>query len=361
MERQSPWRKACFACIFSFLCGCASNMAPTPPPDTPQRGVACDCASDTETDLVLVRVCGSNSMKGALEDLTKAFLVREGEAVFLEERTRNHVDGLPHEEGAPEIAVWNSDARFEMRLRGSLEGQKRLADRSCDVAASSDWMSDQTRNSFTNRTLSGTVIALDGVVIIVNRDNPIFGNGNIHERSLSRAELRGIFLGDIGDWGFVGFSGEAVPQPLGAIRAFARPSESGTTSTFRRFIGMQSDQDLSVEREISDSYELISTVASDRLSVGYVSLGPALGGDVTFVPILDDRIGQAVRPSPSRLIDNSYPLTRPLLLYTIERDAEGDVDETIRQFLEFAFSSIGHEFLFARGFVPVASGSVVQP
>jgi phosphate transport system substrate-binding protein len=103
------------------------------------------------------------------------------------------------------------------------------------------------------KELVGTVVARDGIAMIVNPANPV---GN-----LTTAQIRDIFNGQIANWRDVG--GENQP-----MRVVSREAGSGTRTSFESLLG---GVNLVKEAIVQDSNGTIrETVANDRNAIGYL-------------------------------------------------------------------------------------------
>jgi phosphate transport system substrate-binding protein len=82
----------------------------------------------------------------------------------------------------------NADAEIEIQQSDSSTGMNAAIDGVCDIGMASR----ELKESETEKGLLGTVIAMDGIAVIVNLDNPIDG--------LGKDQVRDVFIGAITDW-----------------------------------------------------------------------------------------------------------------------------------------------------------------
>jgi len=172
------------------------------------------------------------------------------------------------------------------------------------------------------------VLALDGVAVIVNRNNSI--------SSLTKDQIAAIFSGVITDW-------SELKRSPGTINLYARDEKSGTYDTFKSIV--LDNLKMSPEaRRFEDSVMLSNRVATDPNGIGFVGLpfvkdARALAvSDTGTSPLLANRLTVATE---------DYPLSRRLYLYTPEKQD----NPHIRKFAEFALSKAGQEIVKQHGFI----------
>lgn len=82
----------------------------------------------------------------------------------------------------------NPDVTIEIQQSDSSTGMSDTIDGTCDIGMASRELKDSEKSS----GLTPTVIAMDGIAVIVNNDNPVTG--------LTSEQVKGIFTGDITTW-----------------------------------------------------------------------------------------------------------------------------------------------------------------
>lgn len=187
---------------------------------------------------------------------------------------------------------------------GSSAGIQAVKNCACGIGTSSRNLKPEEKN------LTSIVIALDGIVIIVNRDNPV--------SNLTLDQIRGIFKGTIKNWTEVG----GFPKPITAI---TREEGSGTRSSFQELV--MGEDFFSDHALVQDSNGAIrEIVATDPDAIGYISFG-LVDGRVKAVSIED------VEPTIATMAEGTYRLVRPFFFVT--RTAPTG---TVRQFIDFVTS-----------------------
>lgn len=134
---------------------------------------------------------------------------------------------------------------------GSGTGIESARTGSCDIGLAS-------RALKTSETgLTGTVVALDGIAIIVNKDCPV--------DDLTIEQIAAIFKGEIKNWNELG--GEDL-----AISCVGRESGSGTRDGFESVTG--TSEACVLAQELTSTGAVISAVAANPNAIGYASLSP---------------------------------------------------------------------------------------
>lgn len=172
------------------------------------------------------------------------------------------------------------------------------------------------------------VIALDGVVAVVNKANPI--------TRLSLDEIQGLFSGDITDWSKLG------GKP-GNVNVYSRDDKSGTFDTFKSLV-LRDKKLASAAKRYEDSKELSDDVAADENGIGFI--GFAYVRNARALAIGTD-CGLAFEPKEFAVKTEEYPLARRLFLYTPKQPTQPQTNG----FVEFALSSEAQPTAEQEGFV----------
>lgn len=172
------------------------------------------------------------------------------------------------------------------------------------------------------------VVALDGLVVLVNKTNPV--------TRLSLSDIQGLFSGAIGDWSQVG----GKPGP---VHVYARDDKSGTYDTFKALVLKDRKLAPSAKR-YEDSKELSDDVASDENGIGFV--GFAYVRNARAVAVATD-CGLSFDPKEYAVKTEEYPLARRLFLYTPQQAS----NRHSGPFVEYALSSGAQPIVSREGFV----------
>ena len=173
------------------------------------------------------------------------------------------------------------------------------------------------------KALTATVVARDGIAVVVNPANKVVG--------LTTQQIRDIFNGKVKNWKEAG--GANTP-----ITVVSREAGSGTRSSFEQIVR---DIALTKDALIQNSNGTIrETVANDANAVGYLSHG-----------MLNDKI-KAVKVdgqdcTTESILAGKYLLVRPIYLLV-----KGEASLEIRGFIDYILSSEGQQTIKTSGLIP---------
>ncbi|MCU0574277.1 MAG: PstS family phosphate ABC transporter substrate-binding protein [Syntrophobacteraceae bacterium] len=232
----------------------------------------------------------------------------------------------------------HSDVRISVTGGGSGTGIAAMIHGTVDIANASREMKPEEIDRARSRGISPVefVVARDAIAVVVNPRNPV--------SKLTMQQISDIYTGEITNWRDVG--GEDRPVVL-----LSRESNSGTYVYFLENVirrGRKESQLLfSPETLLMPSSEGIS--AEVRLNVnaiGYDGLG-YVTPDQKVVAVSRDLGSPYVLPSIATVNDGSYPISRPLYMYTAGRPAG-----QTREFMEWLLQD-GQILVAKLGFVPI--------
>ncbi|MGA7991848.1 MAG: phosphate ABC transporter substrate-binding protein [Thermoanaerobaculia bacterium] len=196
-------------------------------------------------------------------------------------------------------------------------------------------------------------VALDGLAIYVNKDNPI--------KELTFKQVDGIFSStrkrggkDIKTWGDLGLTGEWASKP---ISVFGRNSASGTYGYFKEHALAKGDYKNSVKEQPGSS-SVVQGVAEDKYAIGYSGVGYTTSG-VKTVPLSEGDAGPFFGESYENVLARKYPLSRYLYVYTNKAPGK-PLDPLIREFYAFVLSKEGQEIVVKDGFYPLTPSVVSE-
>lgn len=205
---------------------------------------------------------------------------------------------------------------------GSTAGIEAVQTHAADVGMSSRDLKDAEVAT----GLTAFPIAHDAIAIVVHPSNPV--------RSLTSAQVQGIFSGQITSWSQVG-------GPNWPIVVVTREEGSGTRSAFQDLLmGKAQITDQALRQDSNGAVRVI--VSSDKAAIGYMSLG-IVGGVVT--PLTLD----GVTPTAEAALKGDYKLVRPFL-FVFSQEPSGEA----RQFLDYCLSPEAQKTLASEGLIPVA-------
>jgi phosphate transport system substrate-binding protein len=226
-------------------------------------------------------------------------------------------------------------AQVKWEALGSKTAFVGLFDASADVGAASrpvnaDELGQAQRLGI---KLQEFIIAYDGLSIVVHPGNKV--------PSLTVAQLSDLFAGSITNWREVG--GADVPVTL-----IARPSYSGTRTFFEEkalHVGGAKRTLAANAKIMENNQEITAEVARTPGAISFVGLA-SVTPSVRLMPLQPSAAARPVKPEPAAIRDGSYPLYRPLFLYT-----RGAPSGLAADLVRFALSPAGQDIVQAVGFV----------
>lgn len=186
-------------------------------------------------------------------------------------------------------------------------------------------MSSRALTSSDGADLVGTVIAYDGIAIIVAPGNMV--------TNLSAKQIKDIFAGNITNWKDVGGSDAA-------ITVFQREASSGTRSAFNSLV-MGTTNVTSNALQASNTLNMIQSVKGNPNAIGYCSFGE-MSSDVKALQV------GGVTISAATIKDKTYAIQRPFLLVT-----KGTPTGAAKAYVDFALSTKGQDILALDNLVKV--------
>ena len=204
---------------------------------------------------------------------------------------------------------------------GSGAGITGATDKTLDIGLSSRALKDEEKND-----VDGTVIALDGIAIIVNKDSKV--------EDLTVDQLKQMFTGEITNWSEVGGDD-------GEIVLIGREAGSGTRDGFESIVDVKDS--CKYAQELTATGAVISAVEATPLAIGYASLS-AVGDTVKMVTV------GGVECSEETVKDGSYEVQRPFVFVTNKSVA---LSEQAQAFFDFATSADAADLIRTAGAVPV--------
>ena len=204
---------------------------------------------------------------------------------------------------------------------GSGAGITGATDKTLDIGLSSRALKDDEKND-----VDGTVVALDGIAIIVNKDSKV--------ADLTVDQLKQMFTGEITNWKDVGGDD-------GEIVLVGREAGSGTRDGFESIVDVKDS--CKYAQELTATGAVISAVEANPLAIGYASLS-AVGDTVKMVTV------GGVECSEETVKDGSYEVQRPFVFVT---NKSVTLSEQAQAFFDFATSADAADLIRTAGAVPV--------
>lgn len=216
----------------------------------------------------------------------------------------------------------NSGVTFTYNPTGSGSGITAVAEGRCDIGLSSRSLKEEEKA----QGLTETILALDGIAVIVNPDNPV--------NDIDLETIAKVYTGEVTNWKDIG--GNDLEIVL-----IGREAGSGTRDGFESITG--TEDACRYRQELTSTGDVITTVAGNPGAIGYASLASVK----ETVKVLS--VGGIV-PTEETVKDGSYAVQRPFVLIT-KSDAE--LSGTAQKFFDYITSSEVNEIISSAGAVPV--------
>ncbi len=217
----------------------------------------------------------------------------------------------------------NPGVSFTYNPTGSGAGIMAAAEGRCDIGLSSRALKEEEKAS----GLVETVLAYDGIALIVHPENPV--------ADLTVEQIAKIYTGEITNWSELGGADAQIV-------VIGREAGSGTRDGFET---ITNTKDSCIYRqELTSTGDVITSVSRNPAAIGYASLA-AVKNTVKAISV------NGVVPSEETVKDGAYLVQRPFVLVT---KADAPLSETAQSFFDFATSPAAAEIISAAGAVAAA-------
>lgn len=214
----------------------------------------------------------------------------------------------------------NKDVKFTYNPTGSGSGIQAVSEGRCDIGLSSRALKDDEKAS----GLVETVVALDGIAIVVNPENPV--------SDLDIDTIAKIYTGEITNWKDVGGNDAEIVL-------IGREAGSGTRDGFESITDTKDA--CQYRQELTSTGDVINTVSQNPNAIGYASLS-AVGESVKALTV------GGVEATEATVKDGSYVVQRPFVLVTKEGTK---LSPAAQAFFDYALSADAASIIAAAGAV----------
>ena len=204
---------------------------------------------------------------------------------------------------------------------GSGAGIQAVQEGRCDIGLASRNLKTQEKEN----GLEGTILAYDGIAIIVNPQNPV---SDLNVESIAK-----IYTGEIKNWKEVGGNDAEIVL-------IGREAGSGTRDGFESIT--DTEDKCKYRQELTSTGDVITTVASNPNAIGYASLASVKD---TVKPIT---VG-GIAASEETIKNGSYVVQRPFVLVTKKDSA---LSESAQKFFDYITSQAANDIISDAGVVP---------
>ena len=204
---------------------------------------------------------------------------------------------------------------------GSGAGIQAVLEGRCDIGLASRDLKDEEKA----KGLEGTVLAYDGIAIIVNPENPV--------NDLDLKTIAKIYTGEIKNWKEIGGNDAEIVL-------IGREAGSGTREGFESITDTKDK--CAYRQELPSTGDVITTVASNPNAIGYASLA-SVKDTVKALKV------DGVTASEETIKNGTYVVQRPFVLVT---KTDVTLSESAQSFFNFITSEAAHEIIIEAGVVP---------
>lgn len=210
---------------------------------------------------------------------------------------------------------------FTYNPTGSGSGIKAVQEGRCDIGLSSRDLKDEEKAA----GLTGTVLAYDGIAVIVTPENPV--------SDLSVETITKIYTGEITNWSEIG--GNDVEIVL-----IGREAGSGTRDGFESIT--DTEDACKYRQELTSTGDVITTVSQNPGAIGYASVASVK--DTVKALTVD-----GIAATEANIKDGSYVVQRPFVLVT---KSDTKLSDAAQKFFDYITSADANEIISAAGVVP---------
>ena len=215
----------------------------------------------------------------------------------------------------------NKSAKVTYNPIGSGAGIQAAINGRCDVGLSSRSLSAEEAVM-----VNTTVIAMDGIAVIVNLNNPI--------KNLTTEQIRLIYTGKILNWSGVGGTNSEIVL-------IGRETASGTRDGFETITDTKNQ--CQYAQELTSSGDVIQTVATNPNAIGYASIA-SVKDTVKTIAV------NGIIPSKETIQNGYYQIQRDFLLVTSKNR---EMTDATKRFFEFVTSGRADQYVEMAGAIPI--------
>lgn len=225
---------------------------------------------------------------------------------------------------------------------GSGTGIAALINGTVDIANSSRKLEEgefakATQN--TGKEPQEFMVGYDALAVYVHKDNPL---DEITIEQIGKIYSEG---GTLTKWSQLGVQNAACAND--EIIRVSRQNNSGTYHYFREAVlGKGRDFKLG-SVDMNGSKDVVELVSKTPCAIGYSGMGYATA-DVKMLRVAKKQGDPSYPPSIETTLDHSYPISRPLYMYTL-----GTPSEHLQKYLDWIHADAGQQIVKESGYVPL--------
>jgi phosphate transport system substrate-binding protein len=182
--------------------------------------------------------------------------------------------------------------------------------------------------------LEQTVIAKDGIAIVINNNNPV--------SSLTLSEINKIYRNKITNWKEVGGQDKKIV-------VVTREASSGTREAFERIVSLKKSvngirvTNITPSAMVGNGNGMIKTlISNNEYAISFISLGSVDDSSLKVLKI------NGIESSDENIVSGEYQIVRPFILIF-----KKDVHQEARDFISYVLSDEGQQIVEEQGYIRV--------
>ena len=229
---------------------------------------------------------------------------------------------------AEDFRAKHPETTFNIAAEGSTTGIAAIIDGTAQIGMSSRKveLTEQAAAQAKRVKFFPTVVAFDGIAVVVNEKNPV--------TKLTRKQVEKLFTGDVTDWSAVG--GKA-----GVVSVYTRNTSSGTFKDFET-LGMKKRDYAPNSQKLAGNEQIVAEVGRNANGIGYCGIAYTQSSGVKVITIDGTELTDA------NVRSGKYPYARETYFYT-----NGPPRGEVKSFVDFVVSAEGQKIAAQVGFVPL--------
>jgi phosphate transport system substrate-binding protein len=182
------------------------------------------------------------------------------------------------------------------------------------------------------------MVGYDAVSIFVHKSNPL--------NEISMEELGEIYKegGNLSRWSELGVT---IPGADGKIIRVSRQNNSGTYHYFREAVVGKKNDFRAGSLDMNGSKDVVELISKTPGAIGYSGMGYATP-EVKVLKVSKKKGDPAFAPSIATTLNKSYPIARPMYMYT-----PGEPAPQVKKYLDWVHSDAGQKIVETTGYVPL--------
>jgi phosphate transport system substrate-binding protein len=235
----------------------------------------------------------------------------------------------------------NSNVAVAVSGGGSGTGIAAMINGTVDIANASREMKDKEKKLAEKHGQNPVehVVGFDAVAVFIHKDNPA--------KNLTFEQLKNIYgrKGKARKWSDLGLKVPGCGSDK--IVVVSRQNNSGTYAYFKKAVLGKKGKYRSGTLDMHGSKDVVDLVEKTPCAIGYSGLAYTTD-HIKMACIVGKNGGDCVIPSVASATDGSYPIARPLLMYT-----NGQPQGDIKAYMDWLMSDDGQCIIKKKGYAPV--------